>query len=571
MSISYKKNNNNNLFKNFEEFSEINNNQNYIPIYKFFFNITENNYNLFNLNNKNNIVTLEKKINYSKFYATIKDISNDNIETKKVFLKFSPILDPTKFLLGKIDISNINYSLPKYSNDLSINSLKINNPLNSSYCDGFFSYLSSILLNNYNFINGIDFYGSFIGLKKNFQYDISEDIDFLSESDFFKENLNKSFNFINNNHEKKLIYNTKCNKRKLCFGDSCDLNIIEISDDKINNNKKQTLENVNFDNIDLKINKYSNTSNNSNNSNKSYSKSSSSSSCSSRFSSTSNSSDEEETKSNDDDDSSKSSSYDEDEDEDEEDDILCNINLFPIQSIILECCEDTLDNYILNNKIKDNEWESIILQVLIILSTYQKCFNFTHNDLHTNNIVYINTNKQFLYYKINNTHYKIPTFGKIYKIIDFGRAIYQFNKINFFNDSYSKDGDAYSQYNCEPYYNSEKPRVEPNFSFDLSRLGCSLFDYFINDIDDVFKIKSKIKKLIISWVYDDNDKNILYKNDGSERYPDFKLYKMIARTVHKHIPNNVLKNEIFEKYIIPKKKINKSAYIFNIDELPIMI
>ena len=38
---------------------------------------------------------------------------------------------------------------------------------NSSYVDGFFSYLSSKLLNEYGFVHGIDFYGSFLGIKKN--------------------------------------------------------------------------------------------------------------------------------------------------------------------------------------------------------------------------------------------------------------------------------------------------------------------------------------------------------------------------------------------------------------------
>ena len=60
------------------------------------------------------------------------------------------------------------------------------------------------------------------------------------------------------------------------------------------------------------------------------------------------------------------------------------------------------------------------------------------------------------------------------------------------------------------------------------------------------KLKSPIKKLMIEWVFDDKNKNILYKNDGSERYPDFKLYKMIARNVHKHTPQNVLKKPLFE-------------------------
>ena len=239
--------------------------------------------------------------------------------------------------------------------------------------------------------------------------------------------------------------------------------------------------------------------------------------------------------------------------------------------IILECCENTLDDYIVNNKIKDNEWESIIMQILFTLITYQKVFEFTHNDLHTNNIVYVSTPKKYLYYKYNNTHYKVPTFGKIYKIIDFGRAIYKFKNHFICSDSYSETGDASSQYNCEPYLNKAKPIIGPNTSFDLCRLGCSLFDYFIDDLDDIKKLKSPIKKIMIEWVFDDNHKNILYKNNGSERYPDFKLYKMIARSVHKHTPQNVLLKPVFDAYKIAKKNINNVQEIFNIDNLPSMV
>jgi hypothetical protein len=46
---------------------------------------------------------------------------------------------------------------------------------------------------------------------------------------------------------------------------------------------------------------------------------------------------------------------------------------------------------------------------------------------------------------------------------------------------------------------------------------------------------------------------------------------MIARSVHKHTPQNVLKKPLFENYVIAKKKINNPEAIFNIDELPIMV
>ena len=273
-----------------------------------------------------------------------------------------------------------------------------------------------------------------------------------------------------------------------------------------------------------------------------------------------NSSDEEDTDSSNE---SDSSSY--------EEELYANILKFPVQTIALECCDDTLDSYIINSKINDDEWESIISQILFSLITYQKVFDFTHNDLHTNNIVYNKTEKKFLYYKYDNKHYKIPTFGKIYKIIDFGRAIYKFKGNIICSDSYAPEGDAHTQYNIEPYFNQDKARLEPNYSFDLCRLGCSLFDYFIEDIDDIKKLKSPIKKIMVEWVFDDSNKNILYKNNGSERYPNFKLYKMIARTVHNHKPQNVIKRPLFDKYLIAKKKINNQAAIFNIDDLPILV
>ena len=55
--------------------------------------------------------------------------------------------------------------------------------------------------------------------------------------------------------------------------------------------------------------------------------------------------------------------------------------------------------------------------------------------------------------------------------------------------------------------------------------------------------------LIKKWCTDDNGKNILYKSSGEERYPEFKLYKMISRTVHNCVPIEELRNTLFSNYI----------------------
>jgi hypothetical protein len=72
--------------------------------------------------------------------------------------------------------------------------------------------------------------------------------------------------------------------------------------------------------------------------------------------------------------------------------------------------------------------------VVMTLLTYQKVFNFTHKDLHTNNIMYISTKQKFLWYEYKNVCYKVSTYGKIFKLIDFGRSIYKiftFRNSNF--------------------------------------------------------------------------------------------------------------------------------------------
>ena len=124
----------------------------------------------------------------------------------------------------------------------------------------------------------------------------------------------------------------------------------------------------------------------------------------------------------------------------------------------------------------------------------------------------------------------------------------------------------------------------PNPSFDLCRLACSLFDnIFLEGISDEYNqkyIDSKCKKseianLINEWCKDDKDRNVLYTSEGDERYPEFKLYKMIARTVHKHKPKLQLERDIFNKFVVTKKTIrnnlrDKKVLLVDIDKIPKM-
>ena len=134
---------------------KVNSFQNYVPIYNNFFNMEESNYNDICLNNKRQIIDLETLEN------------SGTIEKKEIFIKYSPLLDPIKYMVGKYDISdNSIRTLPNLKNkeDCHKKLLEMNN---SSYVDGFFCFLSGMLLNTYNSKNFIDFYGSFLSIKNN--------------------------------------------------------------------------------------------------------------------------------------------------------------------------------------------------------------------------------------------------------------------------------------------------------------------------------------------------------------------------------------------------------------------
>jgi len=559
MDLSYKKNDNVNLFSTLvkKELLNVSDPQNYVPLYSKFFTLSDNNFNNINLNNPLSLVSVEKRESENKYTGIVVNEEGE-IKERQIFFKLSPLLDPTKYMIGKYDLSNTNLlKLPSLGDDSS--HPKVRDPNNSAYVDSFFTYLTSQLLHKHSFIHGVDFFGSFLATKNDYAVNISDDIEYLNESPFFHKNKGSLFTIDNTFQMDFLNYDTRNYKKKLNFSplesDGKYLNLADIDDlEKLDaiftegeSSKRDNPPSVVFESHNVKNVE---------------SVSSTGSDCSSRSSNT----DNEDSENDEDNDSDSQTSCSECSTA-TEDGFTAKLASFPVQVITLERCEKTMDSLIVNNELSEEEWTSIIVQILMILITFQKVFGLTHNDLHTNNIMYVTTDKQYLFYKVNNKHYKVPTFGKIFKIIDFGRAIYKFRGNIICSDSFHPKGDASTQYNCEPYFNDKKPRLEPNLSFDLCRLGCSLFDFIADDPEKVDEIVSPISKIIMDWCKDDKGRNIMYKNNGEERYPEFKLYKMIARTVHNHIPHEVLKNSYFERYIISKKKI-KTQKIMNIDQYP---
>ena len=147
LSLFYKKNDNRELFKDIE-LSDIKNTQSFIPIYNKYFSLSEQNYNKINLNHHyhiKNIKSIEGEKN--KFNCIIECESQK--KNSLSFFKFSPLLDPIRYMLGKYNTltDEKQQLLPKLKNNKCHS--KLIDPNNSAYVDSFFSFLSSKLLHQH--------------------------------------------------------------------------------------------------------------------------------------------------------------------------------------------------------------------------------------------------------------------------------------------------------------------------------------------------------------------------------------------------------------------------------------
>ena len=478
------------------------------------------------------VTTYENRISYNKY-----EIIDTDGNKKECFKKYITLVDYVKFLIGKYKNDDM-CLLPsnKHKSNIPLTTTLfeeyINSHNNYAYVDAFFYYLTSNLFDK-GFVHGLKYYDSYLCMSKDCEIDIVDDFEYLCDSNYFNEKLNNLFHF------KDDTLGDFFNKKKPITISDNDINLdfeqldIEDIDENDNENDIVLVEELPSNDSDVD----------------------------------SNISDSDDSAIVDDD--SNNSNYETESDTSEKgeiDKLILIVKKIPTQVIVIENCEGTFDSLLENNNLTIEELESAMFQVILMLYVYQNVFDFTHNDLHTNNIMFITTTEPFLYYKIKEVLYKIPTFGKIYKIIDFGRSIYKVNDKLICSDSFSVNGTAHTQYNFEPFYNKNKNVVNPNKSFDLCRLACSMIDFIIDDIKQINKFKEvPIYDLIISWLYDDNGVNVLYKNNGEERYPDFKLYKMIARIVNNHIPEKQFNHPCFNKYI-DSRTVNLSDYK-DIDEL----
>jgi len=262
---------------------------------------------------------------------------------------------------------------------------------------------------------------------------------------------------------------------------------------------------------------------------------------------------------------------------------------FPIMMIFLESNRNTMDSLMENPEEVGAEpgtpewearWSAWLFQVAAALCQIQSLWAMTHNDLHGNNILWSPTdNEFFLYRSQDGKMWKVPTYGKVFRIIDFGRAIYTHNNTLCISDDYLPDNEAGSQYNFGPIYDPKKPRSYPNPSFDLSRLSVSILEALFEEIpedreggavlsEEIDRVQmetvSDLYNLIWGWLIDSEGRNILWDGDQNERYPGFDLYTVIAQKVKGAIPREQLEKMPFSGFIVQPDTVSENEKVYSL-------
>jgi hypothetical protein len=441
-------------------------------------------------------------------------IHKNKIQKIESYLKVTHLLDPVQYIKGEASIE------------------RIDNPNNQAYVETVASWMLGKLRYENISPHFNLFYGAFSAKASKYNYNVTDEIETHKMYKWFWENIeNKNLEvYIEGDDEdiKKELYDDIMNKPDYCLDNDNDTVEELDGDDKLSD--LESIHSMNPDSISDISSNYQ----------------------SSEYSS---------------------------EEEDEEDDynVYLTFQNFPVMMIVTEKNVSTLDDLLTNydevgaepgEQLWEEKWCAWLFQVIAALCVAQTLFGFTHNDLHSNNIVWSETDELYIYYKMNNgTLFKVPTYGKIFKIIDFGRSIFSINDMTFISDDFEEGNDAATQYNFSLLNNSstDEPTVYPNPSFDLTRLSISIFESIFPEKPDeivngvvlssensriIKETKSDLFNILWTWLIDIEGNNILWNDESEERFPDFELYVHISGKCKNAIPKEQLHKKPFTKFII---------------------
>lgn len=243
---------------------------------------------------------------------------------------------------------------------------------------------------------------------------------------------------------------------------------------------------------------------------------------------------------------------------------------YPVSVALMETMEITLDELLSDDfHMSRTEWLSVLFQTAYNMAVANHCYGLVHNDLHNQNIMLDPCEEEYLYYQVNGQLYKVPTFGRMVKIIDFARATFTYNGQLIMSDMFAPNGEAAGQYTYIPmgstpedvahdlgYTNTDALHL-PNPSFDMIYLAYTIMP----DLDE--NEHADIIAMLRQWSVSSLDgSNILDKEC------DFGMYVDIAHNCHQAVPIDLLSSGLLhEEFKVDNDNCDLSAeaHVYQLD------
>jgi hypothetical protein len=239
--------------------------------------------------------------------------------------------------------------------------------------------------------------------------------------------------------------------------------------------------------------------------------------------------------------------------------------------------------------VDERKWFAYLFQICSAMAILQETLQLTHNDLHTNNVLWKTTADEYVYYKSASSgkKWRVPTYGKIFYIIDFGRSIFMVNhKTSIISSDFKENNDADGQYNFGSIYNDKLPKRMPNKSFDLCLLASSLLRslYPMNpeekgagaqimtteQIDEgkhswiVRETVSPLFNMLWKWLASKEKIFMVENYDTFERWERFDLYIGLAEYAWAAVPGEQYRNDWTRQF----EMVNSAATVPGFIQLP---
>lgn len=436
-------------------------------------------------------------------------IRTEKAKTVPIHRKTTMILSHFKWMRGDYGV----FGLPKQESVAADMQDKLQSPHTAAYVGA----LTSIALSESGCVHFPKVYGVYAALATKHTIDISDDYEELSERGWFANNLGKTFELTLRSAEGDAEFShTRGQRASVHLGEDALLEGIEdvVADHVSTPSHSASSVTASEDSPDDCANSESHDDND----------------------------DVFEIQSCDCESDSDDDSEGETDDEEEEPFAWATFHDVPVVTTIMEKCEGTFYDLVKLHP-EPEKHAAWVGQLVMALAFAQRNYGMSHNDLHGNNVMYVPTTQEHLYYKHTGVSYKIPTYGYIIKVIDFDRAITSLRLTGmketrtFVSSQFHPSEEASGQYNIEPFYIQTQPHIPPNGSFDLCRFATSVFwDMFPEGPDHSYT--HPLFDIFKQWMLQSDGTSVMFraKRDNHDRYHGFGLYKAISRYCRDAIP-----------------------------------